>query len=254
MGLPVGRAAASACRRRLPWSLWWLPSSSGCTARGWGSTEGGLGVLEVGRAFVQYAQPLASRSRPSWSRPTRAISSQFWAGPASNHDLRAPAQAAGRGRTCGGGAGLCRKNPADSLPRCPVSTALTSTIQPSKHPAGIVGMMRFFFGVQRRCRADVSAVDTDTPSRTIPSAPPSLPGPAACPRVPVRASVSEVMTLTCLRSEETTQHPRAQNVPADGRRKDDVDSADRRPHNGGEPAGCYRLTPLARERPSRSTY
>ena len=30
-----------------------------------------MGVLHVGRAFVQYAQPLASRSPPSWSRPTR---------------------------------------------------------------------------------------------------------------------------------------------------------------------------------------
>ena len=48
-------------------------------------------------------------------------------------------------------------------------------------------------------------------------------------------------------------HPHAQYVPADRRRRDDVDSADRRLHNGGEPAGCYRLTPLARERPSRST-
>ena len=43
----------------------------GCTARGWGATGRGLGVLEVGGAFVQYAQPLASRSRPSWSRPTQ---------------------------------------------------------------------------------------------------------------------------------------------------------------------------------------
>ena len=48
-------------------------------------------------------------------------------------------------------------------------------------------------------------------------------------------------------------HPHAQYVPADRRRREDVDSADRRLHNGGEPAGCYRLTPLARERPSRST-
>ena len=92
----------------------------------------------------------------------------------------------------------------DSLLRGPVSTALTWTGPTSMFPAGIVGILRFFLGMQRRCRVDVSAVDTDTPSRTIPSAPPSLPGPAACPRVPVRASVSEGMTPTCLRSEETT--------------------------------------------------
>ena len=58
----------------LPRSLWWLPASSGRTARGWGAAEGGWGALWVGGAFVQYAQPLASRSRPSWSRPTRAHS------------------------------------------------------------------------------------------------------------------------------------------------------------------------------------
>ena len=39
------------------------------TARESGATAGGLGVLRVGRTFVQCAQPLASRSPPSWSRP-----------------------------------------------------------------------------------------------------------------------------------------------------------------------------------------
>ena len=45
-----------------------------------------MGVLRVGGAFVQYAQPLASRSRPSWSRPALGGSRP---GPTSNHDLRA---------------------------------------------------------------------------------------------------------------------------------------------------------------------
>ena len=58
----------------VPWLLWCLSASSGCTARGWGATGGGLGVLRVGGAFVQYAQPLVSGSRPSWSRPTRGRS------------------------------------------------------------------------------------------------------------------------------------------------------------------------------------
>ena len=104
--LPDGRAAVSACRSRLTRSLWWLPASSGCTARGWGATGGGLGVLVVGGAFVQYAQPLASGSRPSWSRATWAGSR---AGPESHHGRRDPAQTAGRGRwgrTCDGGTGL----------------------------------------------------------------------------------------------------------------------------------------------------
>ena len=98
----------------VPRSLWWLTASSGCTARRMGVTARGLGALRVGGAFVQYAQPLASGSRPSFSRPTRADSGQLWAGPASSHSLRPPAQTAGRGqwgRTCDGGAGLCRTNP-----------------------------------------------------------------------------------------------------------------------------------------------
>ena len=74
--LPDGRAAASACRSGLTRSLWWLTASSGCTAREWGSTGRGSGVLGVGGAFVQYAQPLTSRSRSSWRRQTRADSRQ----------------------------------------------------------------------------------------------------------------------------------------------------------------------------------
>ena len=65
----------------------------------------------------------------------------------------------------------------------------------------------------------------DTPSCLVPSASPSPPGPPACPglppervprefwerygyavtRAPARASASEVMAVTCLRSEETAQ-------------------------------------------------
>ena len=56
--------------------------------------------------------------------------------------------------------GSTTKNPADSLPHSPVSTALTSTSQPPKHPAEIVGILRFFFGARRRCACDVSTMDT----------------------------------------------------------------------------------------------
>ena len=41
-----------------------------------------------------------------------------------------------------------------------VSTVLTSTEPPLTRPARILGILRFFFGVRRRCRVDVSAVDT----------------------------------------------------------------------------------------------
>ena len=71
----------------------------------------------------------------------------------------------------------------DSLLRGPVSTALTLTGPTSMFPAGIVGILRFFFGVRRRSGVDVSIMDTP-PSRPIPSAPLSPPGPPACPGFP----------------------------------------------------------------------
>ena len=174
----------------LPRSHWWLPALSGCTARGWGAIGRGLGALWVGGAFVQCAQPLASGSRPSWSRPTRVISSQFWAGPESNRDHRDPAQMAGRERwrrTCAGGAGLCRTNHGLSLLRGPVSTALILTSLASKRPAGIVGILRFLSSVQRRYAFNVSTMDTcdlPGPARPLPFVPSSTPGPPACPGFP----------------------------------------------------------------------
>ena len=81
----------------------------------------------------------------------------------------------------------------DSLLRGPVSTALTLTSLPSKHPAEIIEILRFFFGVQRRYAFNVSTMDTS-----------DLPGPARpLPFGPARASVSEVITPTCLPHEET---------------------------------------------------
>ena len=60
-----------------------------CTARRWGSTGGGSGVLQVGGALVQYEQPPTSRSPPSCNRPAQSRS-----GPDStlNHDFRVPAR------------------------------------------------------------------------------------------------------------------------------------------------------------------
>ena len=89
-GLPGGRAAASVRQRGPARSLWWLPASSGRTARGRGATGGGSGVLQVGGALVQYAQPSASRPRPSWSRPTRGRMRGRTGNWASNHDLPVP--------------------------------------------------------------------------------------------------------------------------------------------------------------------
>ena len=71
----------------------------------------------------------------------------------------------------------------DSLLRGLVSTVLTLTGSASVFPAGIVGILRFLFGVRCRCACDVSTVDTHTPSCLAPK-PPSPPGPPACPGFP----------------------------------------------------------------------
>ena len=86
----------------------------------------------------------------------------------------------------------------------PVSTQRTSAASPSEHPAKIVGIPRFLFGVQRLNGVDVSTMDTRTCQAAFIGSPSSS-GRAAPPWGPARASASEVMTLTCLRSEETRQ-------------------------------------------------
>ena len=85
----------------------------------------------------------------------------------------------------------------DSLLRGPVSTALTLTGPTSVRPAGIVGILRFFFGVRRRSGVDVSTMDTSDlpgPARPLPSAHRRLqdhqPAPASRPN-------------ECLRSHDT---------------------------------------------------
>ena len=69
--------------------------------------------------------------------------------------------------------GSTTKNPADSLPRGPVSTALTLAGPTSVRPAGIVGILRFLSSVQRRYAFNVSTMDTSDlprPARPLPSA------------------------------------------------------------------------------------
>ena len=94
-----------------------------------------------------------------------------------------------RRRAGDGGGGPVTETPGyavrtpDSLLRGPVSTVLTLTGPASMFPAGIVGILRFFFVVRRRCACDVSTVDTHTPSCLAPQ-PPSPPGPPACPGFP----------------------------------------------------------------------
>ena len=184
--LPDGRAAASPCRSRLTRSLWWLPASSGCTARRWGATGGGSGALRVGGTFVQYAQPLASGSRPSFSRPTRANSGRDRRRVIASRPQR-------RRRAGDSGDGPVTEAPGraagtpDSLLRGLVSTALTLAGPTSVRPAGIVGILRFLSGVPRRYAFNVSTMDTSDlpePARPLPFVPSSPPGPLACPGFP----------------------------------------------------------------------
>jgi len=193
VGLPVGRAAASACRRGLPRSLWWLPASSGRTARGWGVTGGGWGALWVGGAFVQYAQPLVSGSRPLWSRSTRGDS-----GRSRRRTMTTGTLCRQRAGSGGGGpmteASGCAVGTPDSLLRSLVSTALTLPSLPANHPTEIVGILRFFLGEQSRLGVNVSAVDTDAPPDLFPS---------SCPRFQDHRPAQGSCPSGCLRSEET---------------------------------------------------
>ena len=166
-GLPGGRAAASVRQRGPARSLWWLPASSGRTARGRGATGRGWGALRVGGAFVQYAQPSASGSRPSWSRLTRR-----WG---RSRTLTTGPQRRWRAGVGGGGpeteAPGTAASPTDLLLRSPVSTALTLAGPASARPAEIVGMPRVVFGPRRRSGVDVSTMDTHTPSGRSPGPP-----------------------------------------------------------------------------------
>ena len=166
----------------------WCRVSPERTARGWAATGGGWGVLRVGGAFVQYAQPLASGSRPSWSRPTRAHS---W-----RTRRRIMTTGPRRRRRAGDGGGGpvtevlgCAVRTSDSLLRGLVSTALTLASPASARSAGIVGILRFLLLCAVPIRVNVSAVDTDAPPDLFPSSSPSPPGPPTCPRfLPERVS------------------------------------------------------------------
>ena len=133
--------------------------------------------------------PSCSRHNP-WPvdpdpRGTGLLEARLKAEPASSHSppaLCADGGQGAEGRTCAEAPGSAARTP-DSLLRGLVSTVLTLTGSASVFPAGIVGILRFLFGVRRRCACDVSTVDTHTASCLAPE-PPSPPGPPACPGFP----------------------------------------------------------------------
>ena len=178
--LPDGRAAASVCRRGaapvtvvaavVVWmhctrggSYW---TRVGCTLGGWGLRAVRTTLGQWIPTLVEQADSRQSRCRVIASRPLRR--------------RRAGSRAGG---PVTGAPDRAVRSP-DSLLRGLASTVLTLTGPTSMFPAGIVGILRFFFVVRRRCACDVSTMDTDSPSRPIPSAPLSPPGPPACPRFP----------------------------------------------------------------------
>ena len=161
--------------------VWLHCTRVGCYWTRVGGTSGRWGLRAVDTTLGQWIPTLVEQ----------VDSGPLLTGPASNHDHRAPAQATGRGRwgrTCDGGAGLCRTNHGLSLLRGLVSTVLTLASPASARSAGIVGILRFLLLCAVPIRVNVSAVDTHTPSCLV-SRPPSPPGPPACPRfLPERVS------------------------------------------------------------------
>ena len=121
---------------------------------------------------------------------------------------------AGYGRRRGVGvAGPVREAPGsavrtpDLLLRGPVSTVLTLAGPASVRPAGIVGILRFLSGMQRRCGVNVSTMDTGKPSglfpRLIVASRTTSTIRESCPSECLRSHDTR-----CLTSEEPAQHPK----------------------------------------------
>ena len=196
--------------RGLVGSLGWCLA---CTARGAGATGQGSGVLHRGGVLVQYTQPLISTPPPSCSRPARG-----GAGPGAGVESvpSGPCAGARRGQTremgpdLGGGA------------RIPLQGSWArSRARPGVHAVDVNslrcryarrGSLEFcgLFSACDACAVLKSAVWTPTTYQyDLPSLFHRLAiasGRPAPSRGPVRASVSEVMTLACLRSEETRRY------------------------------------------------
>ena len=137
-------------------------------ARGLGATGKGVGVLHMGGGFVQFARPLASRSPPSWSGAVRGRCPGLSGRRATARRQRGNQKGPGRSQAAGDEGAqphdqdLTRPRGVERVSSS-VSTVLTSAVPPSKCPAGIVGIPRILPGLRRRCRVDVSAMDTSAP-------------------------------------------------------------------------------------------
>ena len=159
--------------------VWMHCTRVGCYWSRVGGTSGSWGLRAVRTTLGQWIPTLVeqanSRRLGAGRRRTMTTGTlrRWWAG-------------VGGGGPVTEASGCAARTP-NSLLRGPVSTALTLPSLPSKHPAGIVEILRFLFGVQRRYAFNVSTMDTSDlpgPARPLPFVPPSPPGPPACPRFP----------------------------------------------------------------------
>ena len=149
--------------------VWMHCTRGGCYWTRVGCTLGGWGLRAVRTTLGQWIPTLVEQACSRRDR-RRVIAS------------RSSAQAAVRSRWGGPVTGVpgCAVRTPDSFLCGLVSTVLTLTGPASMFPAGIVGILRFFFVVRRRCACDVSTMDTDPPS-CLASRSPSPPGLPACP-------------------------------------------------------------------------
>ena len=86
----------------------------------------------------------------------------------------------------------------------PVSTVLTLAVPPSRRPAEIIGIPRFFLGLWHRSGVNVSVVDTDAPPsrRERPA-----PQPAATSKVPTRSAIPAARSSIILASWRRVRQP-----------------------------------------------
>ena len=85
-----------------------------------------------------------------------------------------------------------------------VSTVLTLAVPPSRCPAEIVGIPRFFLGLWHRSGVNVSVVDTDAPPgrRQRPAS-----QPAATSKVPTRSAIPAARSSIILASWRRVRQP-----------------------------------------------
>ena len=196
--------------RGLVGSLGWCLA---CTARGSGATGQGSGVLHRGGVLVQYTQPLISTPPPSCSRPARGGAGPEPALSQCRQVLVQEPEGARQGQMgpdLGGGARIPLQGPwARSRARPGVHAADVNSLRCRYARRGSLEFCGLFSACDA-CAVLKSAVWTPTTYQyDLPSLFHRLAVASGRPAPswgPVRASVSEVMTLACLRSEETRQY------------------------------------------------